>query len=65
MCELYPFVLPTLWHMVLCRKVFVFDYFSMLLGNRCIKGDKILQDGTVLHDSHAEILARRGFKRWV
>ncbi|XP_052801487.1 double-stranded RNA-specific adenosine deaminase-like isoform X2 [Mya arenaria] len=38
---------------------------SLGTGNRIIKGDKITQDGTVLHDSHAEILARRGFKRFL
>ncbi|KAL4222413.1 hypothetical protein ACF0H5_018452 [Mactra antiquata] len=34
-------------------------------GNRCIKGSNITDDGTVIHDSHAEVLARRGFKRFI
>ncbi|XP_053373678.1 double-stranded RNA-specific adenosine deaminase-like isoform X2 [Mercenaria mercenaria] len=34
-------------------------------GNRCVKGSHITDDGTVLHDSHAEVLARRGFKRFL
>ncbi|KAH3720309.1 hypothetical protein DPMN_063206 [Dreissena polymorpha] len=38
---------------------------SLGTGNRCVHGNKITEDGTVLHDSHAEILAKRGFKRYL
>ncbi|KAK3097283.1 hypothetical protein FSP39_008339 [Pinctada imbricata] len=34
-------------------------------GNRCIKGDSLRENGLVLNDSHAEIIARRGLKRYI
>lgn len=32
-------------------------------GNRCITGEHLSQDGLVVNDSHAEVVARRGFLR--
>lgn len=32
-------------------------------GNRCITGDKLSMKGNVITDSHAEIIAKRGFRR--
>lgn len=34
-------------------------------GNRCISGEHIRQDGTVLNDSHAEVITRRSFLRFL
>jgi tRNA-specific adenosine deaminase 1 len=36
---------------------------SMGSGSKCLGGDKITSDGLILNDSHAEILAKRGFQR--
>lgn len=36
----------------------------MLLGNTVIGGGKLTTDGDVVHDSHAEIVARRGLLRY-
>ena len=33
-------------------------------GNRCIRGDALSERGLVLNDSHAEIIACRGFRRY-
>lgn len=38
---------------------------SLGTGNRCITGDHLCVEGTVLNDSHAEIIAKRGFKRYM
>ncbi|CAN0524558.1 unnamed protein product, partial [Ectocarpus sp. 8 AP-2014] len=32
---------------------------SLATGNKCVGRDKIPDDGSVVHDSHAEVLARR------
>lgn len=34
-------------------------------GNKCIKGDNFSLEGSTLHDSHAEIIARRSLLRWL
>ncbi|XP_015929094.1 uncharacterized protein [Parasteatoda tepidariorum] len=34
-------------------------------GNRCITGEGLSQDGLVVNDSHAEVITRRGFLRFL
>ncbi|XP_023240915.1 double-stranded RNA-specific adenosine deaminase-like [Centruroides sculpturatus] len=34
-------------------------------GNRCISGQQLSQDGHVVNDSHAEVVTRRGFLRYL
>ena len=34
-------------------------------GSKCIGHNKIRHDGGMLHDSHAEVIARRAFQRFV
>ena len=41
----------------------MFNNMALVTGNRCIRGNFIADNGTVVHDSHAEILTRRAFKR--
>uniref|UniRef100_T1J5P4 Double-stranded RNA-specific adenosine deaminase n=1 Tax=Strigamia maritima TaxID=126957 RepID=T1J5P4_STRMM len=38
---------------------------SMGTGNRCISGERLSQEGLVVNDSHAEIVTRRGFLRFL
>ncbi|XP_060601157.1 double-stranded RNA-specific adenosine deaminase-like isoform X2 [Ruditapes philippinarum] len=47
------------------RETGVYRVVSVGSGNRCVKGSHITDDGMVLNDSHAEVLARRGFKRFL
>ncbi|XP_021342857.1 double-stranded RNA-specific adenosine deaminase-like isoform X2 [Mizuhopecten yessoensis] len=42
-----------------------FDVISIASGNRFIKGDALTTDGHVLVDSHAEILAARGMRKFL
>ncbi|XP_069138175.1 double-stranded RNA-specific adenosine deaminase-like isoform X2 [Argopecten irradians] len=42
-----------------------FEVISLASGNRFIRGDSLTTDGQVLVDSHAEILAARGMKRFL
>mmetsp|Transcript_3053 Transcript_3053/g.6994 ORF Transcript_3053/g.6994 Transcript_3053/m.6994 type:complete len:636 (-) Transcript_3053:216-2123(-) len=34
-------------------------------GSKCVIGDQLSYDGLVVHDSHAEVVARRSFIRWL
>jgi double-stranded RNA-specific adenosine deaminase len=34
-------------------------------GNRCITGNELSLEGNTVNDSHAEIITRRGFIRYV
>lgn len=36
---------------------------TSFVGNRCITGNNLCVEGTVINDSHAEIIAKRGFRR--
>ncbi|RXK40568.1 hypothetical protein M231_02220 [Tremella mesenterica] len=38
---------------------------SIGTGVKCLSFDKLPPAGDIIHDSHAEILARRGFMRWL
>ena len=38
---------------------------SLATGSKCLPYDKLPLDGDVLHDCHAEVLARRGAMRWI
>nr|KAG5689214.1 hypothetical protein BaRGS_014870 [Batillaria attramentaria] len=38
---------------------------SIGTGNRCITGDKLSLEGNTVNDSHAEIITRRGFMRFL
>ena len=47
-------------------RVCYFDTGCVILsGNRCITGDKLSLEGNTVNDSHAEIITRRGFMRYV
>ncbi|KAJ6516259.1 adenosine deaminase/editase [Mycena sanguinolenta] len=37
---------------------------SLATGTKCLPADRLPADGECLHDSHAEVLARRGAVRW-
>lgn len=41
------------------------DVISLASGNRFIRGNKLTTDGLVLVDSHAEVLANRGMRRFL
>ncbi|XP_061173259.1 double-stranded RNA-specific adenosine deaminase-like [Saccostrea echinata] len=38
---------------------------SIGTGNRCVTGNHLCVDGNVLNDSHAEVIAKRGFRRYL
>lgn len=38
---------------------------TLATGSKCLPKSKLSLDGQALHDSHAEVLARRGFVRWI
>ncbi|KAH9823305.1 hypothetical protein DFH28DRAFT_1172680 [Melampsora americana] len=38
---------------------------SLATGMRCLPQEKLPKQGDLLHDSHAEVLARRGFRLWL
>ncbi|XP_072169534.1 tRNA-specific adenosine deaminase 1-like [Diadema setosum] len=42
-----------------------FSVVSMATGSKCIGASKMSKAGDILNDSHAEILARRGFLRYL
>ncbi|OSX59308.1 hypothetical protein POSPLADRAFT_1150023 [Postia placenta MAD-698-R-SB12] len=37
---------------------------SLATGSKCLPTEKFTEEGDALHDSHAEVLARRGAQRW-
>ncbi|KAI0796491.1 adenosine deaminase/editase [Abortiporus biennis] len=37
---------------------------SLASGSKCLPATRLVKEGDVLHDSHAEVLARRGALRW-
>ncbi|XP_062581262.1 double-stranded RNA-specific adenosine deaminase-like [Saccostrea cucullata] len=38
---------------------------SIGTGNRCVTGNNLCVDGNVINDSHAEVIANRGFRRYL
>ena len=44
---------------------FQFHHECLFVGNKCAGGSVLSPQGLVVHDSHAEQLARRGFIRFV
>ncbi|XP_061173260.1 double-stranded RNA-specific adenosine deaminase-like [Saccostrea echinata] len=38
---------------------------SIGTGNRCVTGNNLCVDGNVINDSHAEVIAKRGFRRYL
>lgn len=38
---------------------------SLATGSKCLPTDRFPRTGDALHDSHAEVLARRGAVRWL
>ena len=42
-----------------------FEVISMGTGSKCVGQNKLSSDGDLLNDSHAEIIARRGFLRYM
>ena len=38
------------------------EILTIASGNKCLGGSKMCPNGTVVNDSHAEVLARRAFK---
>ncbi|CAF1111377.1 unnamed protein product [Adineta ricciae] len=42
-----------------------FNIVSLATGNKCVGGSVLSSHGLVVHDSHAEQLARRGFLRYL
>ncbi|KAI9066359.1 adenosine deaminase/editase [Trametes sanguinea] len=38
---------------------------SLGTGSKCLPAERLPPHGDALHDSHAEVLARRGFIRWI
>ncbi|KAJ7237194.1 adenosine deaminase/editase [Mycena haematopus] len=42
----------------------LYKIVSLATGTKCLPADRLPADGESLHDSHAEVLARRGAVRW-
>merc|ERR1719210_1406352 len=44
-----------------------FQILSLATGTKCLDGDTRVKSspGTLIHDSHAEVLARRAFQYWL
>ncbi|KAG8994763.1 hypothetical protein FRB94_012576 [Tulasnella sp. JGI-2019a] len=42
-----------------------YECVTVATGSKCLSESKLPLDGQALHDSHAEVLARRGFVRWL
>jgi tRNA-specific adenosine deaminase 1 len=52
---------------VLCRPHapdWEYKVISLATGVKCLPTDRLSSQGDVLHDSHAEVIARRGAVRW-
>ncbi|XP_022332553.2 double-stranded RNA-specific adenosine deaminase-like isoform X1 [Crassostrea virginica] len=47
------------------KKTDTLSVVSLGTGNRCITGNYLCVEGSVIHDSHAEIIAARGFRRYL
>lgn len=38
---------------------------TLATGSKCLNESNMDRDGRMLHDSHAEVLARRGLRKWL
>ncbi|KAJ7179472.1 adenosine deaminase/editase [Mycena filopes] len=49
----------------LTRSTGLYKIISLGTGTKCLPASRLPTDGESLHDSHAEVLARRGILRWL
>lgn len=47
------------------RQQNIFKIISLATGSKCLPASRLPPKGDALHDSHAEVLARRGAIRWI
>ncbi|KAF0552379.1 adenosine deaminase/editase [Gigaspora margarita] len=52
-------------HMKAEHGEYYLDYISLGSGLKCLPQSKLSKTGDLIHDSHAEILARRGFLKFI
>lgn len=64
--KLYPSGRYFFFFFFLLQCVFILIFFNICrTGLKCLPFSKICKTGDVLNDSHAEIIARRGFIKYV
>lgn len=50
---------------ILSSRDHVYKVISLATGSKCLPTTRLSEQGDALHDSHAEILARRAAIRWI